>query len=96
MEERDFRWALDKLKEGKRVMRSSWAKSKQWIKIRWPLNYSEQDVVDYPKGEPPMTRPYLFIELRPGRYVPWTPNQDDLFATDWAEPHEVELNDPEE
>ena len=40
--------------------------------------------VIHPNGEDTLTEPYLAKRYGSGKCIPWTPNQEDLFAEDWC------------
>lgn len=74
-----FGWALERLKEGRRVARKGWNGKGMWIELQVPDDRSK------------MTLPYLFIEYPEGHTaypkgcrVPWLASQTDLIAEDWV------------
>lgn len=74
-----FTFALDALKEGKRVARQGWNGKDMWIVLQRPDEHSK------------MTLPYLYIEYPQGHpaypdgcRVPWLASQTDLLAEDWV------------
>lgn len=74
-----FGWALERLKEGRRVARKGWNGKGMWIELQVPDDRSK------------MTLPYLFIEYPEGHpaypkgcRVPWLASQTDLIAEDWV------------
>lgn len=72
MERTDFGWALDQLREGRRVTRRSWNGPGQWLALQTPDARSK------------MTRPYIYISTVQGDLVPWLGSQTDLLAEDWT------------
>tara|TARA_R110000868_G_scaffold4119_14_gene25047 strand:- start:2270 stop:2488 length:219 start_codon:yes stop_codon:yes gene_type:complete len=65
-----FSKALKEMQKNERLMqRGCWA-SAEYVGV-----YDSADNSD-------MTQPYLFINTLESMY-PWSPSQEDLFATDW-------------
>jgi hypothetical protein len=73
MELRDFGWALNQLRAGKRVARDGWNGKGMWIELQVPGEHSK------------MTLPYIFMSTVTGDLVPWLASQTDLLADDWTE-----------
>lgn len=76
----NFGWALNRLKEGKRLRRKGWNGKGIFIELQRPDAYSK------------MTSPYIYIDTNglqsdnkdaPKSRVPWFPSQTDLMAEDW-------------
>ena len=74
----DFCYALNALKEGKKVARSGWNGKGIWLLLQLPDANSK------------MTLPYIYIEYPDGHSaypsgsrVPWLASQTDLLAEDW-------------
>lgn len=74
----DFCYALNALKEGKKVARSGWNGKGMWLNLQVPDENSK------------MTLPYIYIEYPvdhiaypKGSRVPWLASQTDLLAEDW-------------
>lgn len=87
MEERDFGWALRKLKEGKKVSREGWngkgmflflVPGSQFKVNRPPLLgiYPEGTEIDY--------HPHIDMKTADGTVVPWLASQTDMLADDWG------------
>lgn len=73
-----FCYALNALKEGKRVARTGWNGKGMWLELQAPDENSK------------MTLPYIYIEYPVGHIaypfgsrVPWLASQTDLLAEDW-------------
>lgn len=66
----DFSQAFAYLKAGARVRRSVWHDG-VWVAIQMPNENSK------------MKRPYLYMRLENGDYVPYTLENDALFSRDW-------------
>lgn len=80
MEFTDFGWALNQLRNGKRVRRAGWNGKGIFIELQKPDENSK------------MTSPYIFIdttglqtdnESAPKSRVPWFASQTDMLAEDW-------------
>lgn len=66
----DFSQALEQLKLGRPVKRSSWN----------PLVKVE---AQFPDEHSKMGAPYLYYTDVNGKNIPWIPSQFDLFSEDW-------------
>lgn len=86
MESRTFSWALDYIKEGKKLTRLGWngrgmfvflVPGSQFKVNRFPLLgiYPEGTLIDY----------HAHIDMRTvnGEIVPWVASHTDLLADDW-------------
>lgn len=80
MEFTDFGWALNQLRNGKRVRRGGWNGKGIFIELQRPDEHSK------------MTSPYIFIDTTglqtdnsdaPKSRVPWLASQTDMLAEDW-------------
>lgn len=71
MIETNFGWALQHLKNGKRVLRQGWNGKGMWLSI--------QSVDQNSK----MQRPYIYIKTAQDELVPWVASHDDLLGIDW-------------
>lgn len=96
MEERDFGWALQCLKSGKKVCRAGWNGKDQWVcmmsGLKLPPNNStepgpkvnDRTAAFIGADQPLDSQPYLVLKNQQGKWQPgWVPSQGDLFATDW-------------
>ena len=79
MESKNFGYALDALKHGKRVAREGWNGKGQWLMltITPPTTSIEVD------GERYCFAPYVQLKNVQGEMVPWQPSQGDMLADDW-------------
>lgn len=74
----NFGFALDALKDGKRVTRAGWNGKGLWLELQTPDAHSR------------MTLPYVYINYptdalnTPGARVPWLASQTDMLAEDWS------------
>jgi hypothetical protein len=67
----NFGEALEELKTGERVSRTSWNGKDMWIRLQVPDEHSK------------MKRPYIYMSPVDGDLVPWVASQSDLLAEDW-------------
>ena len=63
-------WAIEMMRQGKRVYREGW-NGKHAIGLQIPDEHSK------------MTLPYVYICTQQGHRVPWLCSQSDLLADDW-------------
>lgn len=72
-DERDYGWALDKLRDGYAVRRQGWNGKGLSVRLQVPDEHSK------------MTAAYTYLqcELVYGGRVPWVPSQTDHLAYDW-------------
>lgn len=74
-----FGWALEKLKNGKKVAREGWNGKGLWLELQKPDAHSK------------MTLPYVYLNYPEGdKYhdgcrVPWLASQTDMLEEDWVE-----------
>jgi len=71
MEESDFGWALDRLRDGERVCREGWNGKNMWLALQTPDAHSK------------MTLPYIYMYTAQGDLIPWLASQTDMLANDW-------------
>lgn len=76
----NFGWALNQLKQGKKLRRSGWNGKGIYIQMQFPDEHSK------------MTQPYIYIVTTnlktdnpnaPKGLVPWFASQTDMLAEDW-------------
>jgi hypothetical protein len=65
-------WAIDRLKEGKRVTREGWNGANQYLELQVPDVNSK------------MQHPYVYIKPVDNKFVPWLASQTDMLAEDWV------------
>lgn len=70
-ESQDFGWAIDCLKDHKKVCREGWNGKGQYLELQVPDKHSK------------MTIPYIYIRTVQGDIVPWLASQTDMLAEDW-------------
>ena len=77
----DFGWALNHLRQGKKLMRKGWNGKGIFIELQKPDEHSK------------MTHPYIFINTESlvsesgdacRNLVPWLASQTDMLAEDWC------------
>lgn len=66
-----FSYALNGLKQGKKLQRTGWNGKGMWIALHTPSAYERS------------TLPYLYMKTATGDYVPWLASQTDILAEDW-------------
>jgi hypothetical protein len=64
-------WAVDELREGKKVARAGWNGKDMYLELQYPDEKSK------------MTLPYVYMKTVQGDLVPWLCSQTDLLTTDW-------------
>lgn len=76
----NFGWALNQLKQGKKLRRKGWNGKGIYIQMQFPDEHSK------------MTQPYIYIVTTnlktdnpnaPKGLVPWFASQTDMLAEDW-------------
>lgn len=66
-----FGFAFRRMEAGNRVARTAWGQKGRYLQMQFPDEGSK------------MTAPYIFEKTEAGWFVPWSPNQIDMFAKDW-------------
>ena len=69
----NFGWAIEALKEGKKVQRTGWNGKGMWLALQVPDEFSK------------MGLPYIYMSTVDGKLVPWLASQTDVLAEDWQE-----------
>ncbi len=67
----DFGFALDYVKQGRKIARKGWNGKDMYVELQTPTETSK------------MTLPYLFMKTADDQLVPWLASQTDLLANDW-------------
>lgn len=78
-ESADFGWALNNLKQGKRVCRSGWNGKGMFVVVA--LSNSAPDG-NFHKCNYPVDN-FIWIKTAQNTYVPWVPCQSDILGEDW-------------
>lgn len=77
----NFGHALDALKDGARVARSSWT-DREWLLL---VEENEWSTSVGPSHVPNAHRlPWIGMKTTNGGFVPWTPNQIEMLEDDWC------------
>jgi len=71
METKDFGWALEQLKQGKKIQREGWNGKGMWLMLQVPDKNSK------------MTLPYIYMKTVQDDLIPWLASQADMLANDW-------------
>lgn len=66
-----FGWALEYLKQGKKLQRRGWNGKGMYIHIQNPDENSK------------MTQPLIYMKTADNNLVPWLASQTDVLADDW-------------
>lgn len=88
---RDFGYALDLLRKGKKVSRGGWNGKGLWISLQKaypdgiPINKNTSESTGIAEGTVCVFRPYLMTKSVDNEFVPWVASQSDLLAEDWDE-----------
>ena len=69
----NFSYALNYVKQGKRIRRKGWNGKGMWIEVQYPTAFSK------------MTLPYIYMYTADKNLVPWLASQTDILAEDWEE-----------
>jgi hypothetical protein len=67
-----FSGALAALRDGRKVQRSGWNGKGMWLALQVPDANSKMGLL------------YIYLKTVDGKFVPWNPNNIDLFAEDWS------------
>ena len=67
----EFSWALEHLKDGRRVTRAGWNGKGMYIALHTPT------------ADEAMTESYVYIKNAQDGLTPWICTQGDLLADDW-------------
>ena len=74
-----FGWAIDRLKEGKRVRRVGWNGKGMFLMLCIPDGrYTLQST-----GKTYNRRPYIYMKDAQDTLVPWAASQTDVLEEDW-------------
>ncbi len=73
MGSQDYGWALDRIKDGRKVAREGWNGKEMYIRLR----------PGKPEAIPPL-QPYIEMMTVQGSLVPWLCSQTDGLAEDWV------------
>jgi hypothetical protein len=85
----DFAYALNALKEGRKVQRSGWNGKGMYIVKQdgypegVPINENTAKAIGEPIGTVKNFLPYIVMCTAQGDFVPWLASQTDILAEDW-------------
>ena len=67
----NFGWAIEQLRNGKRVMREGWNGKNMYIELQKPDQNSK------------MTKEYIYMKTAKDDMIPWLASQEDMLSDDW-------------
>lgn len=86
----DFGSALTEMRLGNKVTREAWRDNGVFVVLQqgYPngieINGNTAAATGIPQGTRCRFKPYLMQRTADGGFMPWTPDQDDVLATDWC------------
>ena len=86
----DFGWALNQLKQGKRIHRYGWNGKGMCVVLQpgypdgVPANAQTANVWGIKEGETFKLEPYMQIRMVNGSHSMWVPSVNDCLSNDWA------------
>lgn len=85
-----FDVALGWLREGQLVTRKSWSLGtfvvlQQGYPQGIGINANTASATGIPEGTVCAFKPYLMRRTEDGAFIPWTPSQEEVLATDWTQ-----------
>jgi hypothetical protein len=89
MGSRDFGWALEQLREGRRLARDGWNGKRMFIVLQRgypdgiPINRNTSEATGIAEGTVCRFLPYLMMKTVDDSFVPWLASQTDILAHDW-------------
>jgi hypothetical protein len=89
MGSRDFGWALEQLREGRRLARDGWSGKRMFIVLQRgypdgiPINRNTSEATGIAEGTVCRFLPYLMMKTVDDSFVPWLASQTDILAHDW-------------
>lgn len=85
-----FSWALDRLKEGKRIHRSGWNGKGMFAVLQKgypqgiPCNKQTAEAWGLNEGDLFCCEPYMQLKMVNGSHSMWVPSVNDCLSNDWA------------
>lgn len=85
-----FSWALDRLKEGKRIHRSGWNGKGMFAVLQKgypdgiPCNKQTAEAWGLEEGDLFRCEPYMQLKMVNGSHSMWVPSVNDCLSEDWA------------
>ncbi len=97
----DFGWALEQLRQGKKVTRIGWNGKGMWLTYQKaypdgiPINQNTAEATGIDKGTVCRFLPYLLMKTAdvPVSFVPWLASQTDVLSWDWGYPQTARINE---
>lgn len=86
-EEMGFATAFETLQKGEIITRKAWSGLGAWLIMVHPSDYKLsglEEVVDPTPGRHIKKLPWVGMKTMEGCFVPWTPSQIDMMATDYV------------
>lgn len=89
MGELNFEWALNKLKQGKKIFRTGWNGKGMFIVLQEgyldgiPANSNTANALKIQVGTALKFLPYIMMKTVAGSYVPWVASHTDILSSDW-------------
>lgn len=84
--EKDFGWAVQKLKQGHKVSRKGWNGKGMFLFLvngsRFKVNRAPLNEI-YEEGTEVSYRPHIDMKTVDDEIVPWVASQSDLLQEDW-------------
>lgn len=84
MEERDFAWAIRRIKNGKKCYRTGWNGKGMWIRY---INLDTDKEFRIQEIDPceGTWMPFIAMKTTDNKLIPWLASQTDMLASDWEE-----------
>jgi len=85
-----FSFALERLRDGKKVARKGWNGKGMWIALQkgYPegvkANKNSQEAYGVEEGTIIKVLPYIAMKTADNAFVPWLASQTDILAEDWV------------
>lgn len=80
----DFGDALSKLRDGQKVTREGWNGKGMYLRLVSPyIDFKINDAYVEGRGIEGTLLPWIGMKAADNAFVPWTPSQRDLLASDW-------------
>lgn len=86
----DFSWALERMKEGKRIHRSGWNGKGMFAVLQKgypdgiPCNKQTAEAWGLKEGDLFRCEPYMQLKMVNGSHSMWVPSVNDCLSNDWA------------
>ena len=80
----DFGWALQQLREGRRVCRPGWNGKGMWIILVKAEDWNNDFPLELGGPLGSLCLPWIGMKTAQEGFVPWLASQTDILAEDWA------------